>query len=142
MITCLLKEKRPWCNSYIILVKGSNLSRLVPAENGPFSTRALIWVHFKTVQYFYQPIFSLFSYLKNAPHNFVIELCSAPFFSKNIAQLFIKFTHGFVAIELSTFYKNAKKLFYCSREIMVFRTKTWLIFLLFVYINVSQKNWI
>ena len=29
-----------------------------------FSTRALIWVHFKTVHYFYQPIFSLFSYLK------------------------------------------------------------------------------
>ena len=29
-----------------------------------FSTRALILVHFKTVHYFYQPIFSLFSYLK------------------------------------------------------------------------------
>ena len=31
-----------------------------------FSTRALISVHLKTVRYFYQPIFSLFSYLKNA----------------------------------------------------------------------------
>ena len=30
-----------------------------------FSTRTLIWVHFKTVHYFSQPIFSLFSYLKN-----------------------------------------------------------------------------
>ena len=29
-----------------------------------FSTRALIWVHFKTVYHIYQPIFSLFSYLK------------------------------------------------------------------------------
>ena len=27
-----------------------------------FSTRALIWVHFKNVNYFSQPIFSLFSY--------------------------------------------------------------------------------
>ena len=31
-----------------------------------FSTRALIWVHFKTVRYFSQPNFRLFSYLKNA----------------------------------------------------------------------------
>ena len=29
-----------------------------------FSTRALIWVHFKTVYEFSQPIFSLFSNLK------------------------------------------------------------------------------
>ena len=29
-----------------------------------FSTRALIWVHFKTVRYFSQPIFILFSYKK------------------------------------------------------------------------------
>ena len=29
-----------------------------------FPTRALIWVHFKTVRYFSQPIFSLFSYFK------------------------------------------------------------------------------
>ena len=29
-----------------------------------------------------QPIFSVFSYLKNALHNLVIKLCSAPFFSK------------------------------------------------------------
>ena len=27
-----------------------------------FSTRALIWLHFKTVHYFSKPIFSLFSY--------------------------------------------------------------------------------
>ena len=49
-----------------------------------FSTRAPIWVHFKTVQYFSQPIFRLFSYLKNALPSLVIELCSALFFSKII----------------------------------------------------------
>ena len=38
--------------------------RLGPAQDGPFSTLALIWVHFKTVHYFPQPIISLFSYLK------------------------------------------------------------------------------
>ena len=31
-----------------------------------FSTCALIWVHFTTVHYFSQPIFSLFLYLKNS----------------------------------------------------------------------------
>ena len=31
-----------------------------------FSTRALIWVHFKTVHYFSQPIFGSFSDLKDA----------------------------------------------------------------------------
>ena len=44
-------------------------------------------------------------------------------YTKNIPkilQLFIKFTHSFVAIELLTFCKNAKKRFYCSRELSVF----------------------
>ena len=53
---------------------------LVNPKTSTFSTQALIWVHFKTVHYFFQPIFSLFSYSKNALHNLVIELCSAPFF--------------------------------------------------------------
>ena len=35
---------------------------LVPAQDGSFSTRALILAQFKTVHYFSQPIFSLFSY--------------------------------------------------------------------------------
>ena len=35
-----------------------------------FSTHALIWVHFKTVRYFSQPIFSIFSHFKNALHKF------------------------------------------------------------------------
>ena len=33
------------------------------------------------------------------------------YFYKNIAQLFINFTHSFVAIELLTFWKNAKNYF-------------------------------
>ena len=52
-----------------------------------FSTRALIWVHFKTVRYFYQPIFRLFSYLKNALHNLVIELCSALIFFQKFSTV-------------------------------------------------------
>ena len=73
------------------------VSDLFQPKTDLFSTRALIWVHFKTVRYFSQPIFSLFSYLKNALHNLVIELCSAPFFL-NIVQVFINFTYSFVAI--------------------------------------------
>ena len=46
-------------------------------KTSTFSTRTLIWVHFKTVHKFSQPIFSLFSYLKNVLHNLVIELCRA-----------------------------------------------------------------
>ena len=41
-------------------------------------------------------------------------------FFKNNLQLFIKFTHSFLAIELLTFCKNVKKLFYCSRELSLF----------------------
>ena len=39
---------------------------LFQTKTSTFSTRALILVHFKTVRYIYQSIFSLFSYLKNA----------------------------------------------------------------------------
>ena len=35
--------------------------------------------------------------------------CVVHHFFKNIVQLFIKFTHRFVALELLTFCKNAKK---------------------------------
>ena len=42
-----------------------------------FSTRALIWLHFKTVNLFLRPIFSLFSHLNSALHHLVIEFCSA-----------------------------------------------------------------
>ena len=50
---------------------------------------------------FFQPLFSLFSYLNSALHNLVIKLCSAPFFK----WLFSKFVHSFVAIELLNFSK-------------------------------------
>ena len=43
-----------------------------------FSTRALIWLYFKTMNYFSQQFFLIFIF-KNALHNLVIELCSAPF---------------------------------------------------------------
>ena len=52
-------------------------SELFQPKTSNFSTRALIWVHFKSVHYFSQPIFSLLSHLKNVLHNLVIELCSA-----------------------------------------------------------------
>ena len=37
------------------------------------------------------------------------------FFSKNIAQVFIKFTHSFVAIELLTFCQN-EKIYFIAQE--------------------------
>ena len=63
-----------------ITISGETVYNLFQPMTDLFSTRALIWVHFKTVHYFSQPIFGLFSYLKNAQHNLVIELCRAPFF--------------------------------------------------------------
>ena len=45
--------------------------------------------------------------LKYGIHNLVIELCRAPFVFKCIAQLFIKLTHSFLAIELLICCKNA-----------------------------------
>ena len=65
---------------------------LVPSQDGPFSIRALIWVHFKTVRYFSQPIFSLFSYLKNTLHNLDIEMCSAPLFQKYCTGIYFLHT--------------------------------------------------
>ena len=57
---------------------------LFQPKTSTISTRALISVHFKTVPYFSQPIFGLFSYLKNALHNLVIELCSGLFYLKSL----------------------------------------------------------
>ena len=91
------------------------------------------------MHYFSQPIFSLFSYLKNALHNLVIELCSAPFF-ENIVQVFIKFTHSFVAIELLTFCKNSKKNILLLKRALDIPYVNRINFCPFVYINVSQKK--
>ena len=101
----------PEPDSSPLLNKKDKKLDLFQPKTPTISTRALISVHFKTVRYFSQPIFRLFSYLTNALHNLVIELCSALIFVKNILQFFIIFTHIFVAIELLTFCKNAKNHF-------------------------------
>ena len=63
------------------------------------------------------------------------------FFFKNSVQVFIKFTHSFVAIELLNFCKNAKNYFIAQESSRYsVRKQDW--FLTFcVYKNVSQKNW-
>ena len=66
-----------WYDNFWLTPFSSSLFDLFQPKTDLSSTRALIWLHFKTVHYFSQPIFSLFSYLKNALHNLVIELCSA-----------------------------------------------------------------
>ena len=93
---------------------------LFQPKTGLFPTRALISVHFKTVHYFSLCIFSFISFKKM--HNTIKSLnCVVRYcFLKNIAQLYINFTHSFVAIELLTFCKNAKILFYCLRELSLF----------------------
>ena len=48
-------------------------------------------------------------------HNSMIKLCSALKYSKNIQQLFIKFTHSFVAIELLNICKN-EKIYFIAQE--------------------------
>ena len=72
--------------------------RLVPAQDGPFFyTRS----HLSALQncaLLYSTNFQFIFIFKNALHNLVIELCSAPFFFKNIAQILINLTHSFVAI--------------------------------------------
>ena len=50
-------------------------SYLVQPMTSTFSTRALIWFHFKTLHEFSQPIFSLILPLKNELYNLAIELC-------------------------------------------------------------------
>ena len=59
--------------------------------------------------------FLVFFIFKNALHTLVIELCCTTFFF-NILQLFIKFTHSFVAIELLTLCKKCKKNYFITQE--------------------------
>ena len=63
------------------------------------------------------------------------------YFFKNIVQLFIKFTHSFVAIELLTFCKKYKKTILLLKRALGIPYVNRIDFLIFVYINVSQKNW-
>ena len=76
-----------------------------------FSTNALIWVHFKTMHWFSQQMFSLFSHLNSAQHNLVIELCSAPNNQKKL-WLFSKVARIFIAIELLIFSKMKISIFF------------------------------
>ena len=55
---------------------------LFQSKTSTFSTRALIWVNFKTVHYFSQPIFSLFSYLKKCATQFSHWTVSCTIFQK------------------------------------------------------------
>ena len=70
--------------------------------------------------------------------NCVVHHC----FFKNIVQVFIKFTHIFVAIELLSFCKNAKKtILLLKRALGILYVKRIGLFLLFVYIkNIWQIN--
>ena len=64
------------------------------------------------------------------------------FFFKNIVQVFIKFTHSSVAIELLTFCNNAKKTILLLKSALGIPYINKIDFLAFcVYKNVSQKNW-
>ena len=56
-----------------------------------FSTLALISVDYKAVHSFSQPIFNLFSHLKNTLYNLVIELCSA---LKKIKSFYVYFLNS------------------------------------------------
>ena len=98
---------------------------LVPAQDVHFFyTRS----HFSALQncaLIFSTNFQFIFTLKNALHNLAIELCIALKIFKKILRLFIKFTRGFVAIELLTFFKNAKFHFCCSRELSVFWLNKW-----------------
>ena len=93
--------------------------RLVPAQDIHFFYTCSHLSALQNCALLFSTNFQFIFIFKNALHNLVSELCSAPFF-KNILQVFIKFTHSFVAIELLTLCKKAIKLFYCSRELSPF----------------------
>ena len=111
--------KKLFCRfrQHMIKIKFSLLGLFHP-KTDLFPTRALIWVHFKTVHYFTQPIFSLFSYLKM--HYTIQSLnCVMRRFFQNIAHLFIKSTHSFVAIKLLNFCKKEKTILMLNRPLTI-----------------------
>ena len=55
----------------------------VQPKTPPFSTRHLIWVNYKVVSQWSQPILLSITYLNGARHNLVIELCRALFKYEN-----------------------------------------------------------
>ena len=81
-------------------------------KTSSFSTRALIWVHFKNVHKFSKLNFSLFSYLNSVLYHLVIGLCSSQkIFRKISLRLFSKVTRSFVTIEPLTFSKIQNSIF-------------------------------
>ena len=64
--------------------------------------------------------FHIIFILKKCITQFSHWIVSCANFFQNILQLYINLTHSFVAIELLTFCKDAKKLFYSSRELSLF----------------------
>ena len=85
--------------------------------------------------------FSVYFHLKKRITQFSHWIVSCTIFFKNIAQLFIKITHSFVAIELLTFRKNAKNYFIAQESSWYFVRKQDWFFSFCVYKSVSQKNW-
>ena len=88
---------------------------LFQPKTSTFSTGALIWVHFKTVRYFSQPIFRLFSYLTNALHNLVIELCIAPVLFQTIYSYIITLRTVLYLLNYRLFAKM-QKIHFIARE--------------------------
>ena len=107
---------------YQLLWENHRQLRLVPAQDGPFFyTRSHLSALQKCALLFstnFQLIFIFKKCITQFSHWIVSCTIPPP---KNIVQVFIKSTHSFVAVELLTFCKNAKKLFYCSRKLSIFR---------------------
>ena len=76
-----------------------------------FSTRALIWVHLKTVHYFSQSILNLFSYLKM--HNTILFLNSVVHncYSKTLDRYLLKLLPVSYPLNYWRFAKIQKKCF-------------------------------
>ena len=98
------------------LVPWTHGIKLVPAQDVHFFYTPSYLNALQNYALIFSTIFlSLFSHFKNALHYVIIELCSALKFSKNIRQLFIKFTHIFVAIELLNICKN-ENIYFIAQE--------------------------
>ena len=112
-----------WCNPFYV----ENIIYLAKIVRA-LSSNKIVFLHFckKSTINSYKTVREVNKYLYNnfekngALHNSMTKLCSAFFLYENNVQLFINSTHSFVANELLTFCKNAKKLFYCSRELSLF----------------------
>ena len=78
-----------------VLLCMANVYRLFPAQDGPFFYMCYHLSALQNCAVLFSTNFQNIFIFKNALHNLVIELCSALFFSNNILQLYINFTHSF-----------------------------------------------